>query len=174
MKDFLETNTYFPLTKLEGTNLDFKGLYSLKVLDILVLPRLFKDELIEKQTNIIYIGKGERTLMERLEEECRGKSNATFFRGMGALLGFRPPKGSLIGNRNTNNYRFSSNDKKQIIKWMNDNLEFNFTKLNTDFEAIEKELIQKYCPILNTTYNPKKSKALAKARKECRIISQEL
>jgi hypothetical protein len=111
--------------------------------------------------------------MERLEEECRGKGNATFFRGIGALLGFRPPKGSLIGMSNTNNYRFSSRDKIQIVKWMNDNLEFNFTKLNDDFGTIEKELIQKYCPILNTTHNPKKSKALAKARKECRIISQQ-
>lgn len=173
MNDFLETDTYIPLTKLEGTKLDFKGLYSLRVLDISVLPRLFKDELIEKHTNIIYIGKGERTLMERLEEECRGKGNATFFRGIGALLGFRPPKGSLIGMSNTNNYRFSLRDKIQIVKWMNDNLEFNFTKLNDDFGTIEKELIQKYCPILNTTHNPKKSKALAKARKECRIISQQ-
>lgn len=174
MSTFLENNIYLPLTKLENTKLDFKGLYSLRVLDLSTLPKLFRDELIENHAKIIYIGKGERTLLERLEEECRGKGNATFFRGIGALLGFRPPKGSLIGRENKNNYKFIESDKIQIITWMNDNLEFNFTRLDNDFKEIEKSLIKKYCPILNSTHNPKKSKALARARKECRIISQTL
>lgn len=171
MSDFIENTPYIPLTELEKTKLDFKGLYSLRVLDTSVLPKLFKDELIENNTNIIYIGKGERTLLERLEEECRGKGNATFFRGIGALLGFRPPKGSLVGKKNTNNYRFCTCDKTQIVKWMNDNLEFNFIKLDNNVVKSEEKLIKKYCPILNTTHNPKNSKILAQVRKECREIA---
>jgi len=170
MDALLNIFNFRPLTDIEKTKLDFKGLYSLRVKNISVLPILFKQELISTHTTLIYIGKGERTLFERLEEECRGKSNGTFFRGIGALLNFRPPKGSLIGMSNTNNYRFSKPDRTQIIEWMNENLNFNFIEVEKNIEAMEKKLVSSNCPILNTTHNPNKSKLLAALRKECRQI----
>ncbi len=170
MDNLLNISNYRPLADMEKFKLYFKGLYSLRVKEISVLPNLFKQELIATDTTLIYIGKGERTLFERLEEECRGKSNGTFFRGIGALLNYRPPKGSLIGMSNTNNYHFSKQDRTEIIDWMNKNLNFNFIKLENNIEVIEKKLISLNCPILNTTHNPKKSKLLAALRKECRQI----
>lgn len=170
MDELLNIINFRPLADMEKIKLDFKGLYSLRVKNISVLPNLFKQELISTDTELIYIGKGERTLFERLEEECRGKSNGTFFRGIGALLNFRPPTGSLIGMSNTNNYRFSKPDREYIVDWMNENLDFNFIKLENNIEAIEKKLISINCPILNTTHNPKKPKLLAELRKECRQI----
>lgn len=172
MDEFLKISNFRPLADIEKTKLNFIGLYALRVKDISVLPTLFRQELISNDTTLIYIGKGERTIIERLEEECRGKRNGTFFRGIGALLGFRPPKGSLIGLRNTNNYRFCSEDRIKIINWMNNNLNFNFIRLDSNIEKIEKQLIKLYNPILNTTHNSKKSKLLAALRKECREIGQ--
>lgn len=171
MDELLNITSYKPLVDFEKTKLDFIGLYSIRVKDISVLPELFKQELNETNTTLIYIGKGERTIFERLEEECRGKRNGTFFRGIGALLNYRPPKGSLIDKENKNNYHFSKEDNIKIVEWMNANLDFSFIKLEKNIKPIEEELIKTHCPILNTTHNPKKSKLLKTVRKECRQIA---
>jgi len=121
------------------------------------------------ETTLIYIGKAEkRTIYDRLREECEGTGPGTFFRGIGSLLGFKPIKGSLIGKINTNNYYFSKETREKIVIWMNDNLDFNFIEIVDDITGVESELIKKYCPILNTTFNPYKSKTLAAIRKSCR------
>ena len=170
----LDESSFKPLVDLEKHNLNFKGLYALKVVDISVLPKLFKDEVRASHNSIIYIGKGERTLNERLQEECRGVSHATFFRGIGALLNYKPPRGSLIGKSNQNNYKFSGKDTCSIIDWMNLNLYFSFLKIDKDIDKIEKELIIEYCPILNTKHNPNKSTMLALKRKECREFAKSI
>ena len=165
----LEEKNFKPLSELENFNLDYKGLYALKVIDIAKLPKIFQAEMLNCKHSIIYIGKAEKSVLnKRLREECRGESHGTFFRGIGALLNFRPEKGSLINMSNQNNYKFNPRDSQAIINWMNSNLYFNYIKLDKDFETIEKQLISKTCPILNTTHNPNKSKLLALKRKECR------
>ena len=120
------------------------------------------------ETTLIYIGKGERTIHKRLLEECYGLGNGTFFRGIGALLNFKPEKGSLIGKKNQKNYRFSKSDRNEIVNWMHSNLDLNFVELEDKIDAVEKKLIALHCPILNTTHNPCKSKTLASLRKSCR------
>lgn len=164
----LEEANFKSLSELEKFNLNYKGLYALRVIDITRLPKIFQAELLNCKHSIIYIGKAEITLNKRLREECRGESHGTFFRGIGALLNFKPEKGSLINKSNQNNYKFNPRDTKAIINWMNSNLFFNYIKLDKDFDIIEKQLISKTCPILNTTHNPNKSKLLALKRKECR------
>ncbi len=163
-----DESDFQPMCDLVKHDLCFTGLYVLKVKDVSILSSLFKDEIINSPNPIIYIGKGERTLNERLQEECRGISNATFFRGIGALLNHKPLKGSLIGKKNKNNYKFSNEIACSIIEWMNLNLYFSFIKIEKDIDKLEKKLIIKYCPILNTKHNPNKSKLLALKRKECR------
>jgi hypothetical protein len=148
--------------------LDIKGLYALRVKDISNLPPLFKNELVSTET-LIYIGKAEKqTIYDRLLQECQGKGHGTFFRGIGSLLNFKPEKGSLRGKENKNNYSFSKNDKEEIVNWMNENLILNFVKVENNILGVESKLIGRYCPILNTTYNPHKSKTLAILRKSCR------
>jgi len=170
----LDDSNFKPLPDLEKHNLNFKGLYALKIMDTSVLPKLFKDEVITSPNSIIYIGRGERTLNERLQEECRGVSHATFFRGIGALLNYKPIRGSLIGKSNQNNYKFSNKDACSIIEWMNLNLVFSFLKIDKDIDKIEKELIAEYRPILNTKHNPNKSNLLALKRKECREFAKSI
>jgi hypothetical protein len=165
---FLGESNFKPLSDLEKYELNFKGLYALRIADINILPSLFKDEMITSPKPIIYIGKGERTLNERLKEECRGISHATFFRGIGALLNYKSVKGSLIGKKNKNNYKFGDETACLIIDWMNSNLYFNFIRIDNNLDKIEKELIVQNYPILNTKHNPMKSKLLALKRKECR------
>lgn len=104
-----------PLSELDNYKLQLncQGLYAIGLKQYSVITILFKNEIVKNQTNLIYIGVSTKnSLFKRIEQECRGKSNGTFFRGVGALLGFRPPKGSLYNKKNHNNYQFSNADKK--------------------------------------------------------------
>ena len=98
---------------------------------------------------------------------------ATFFRGIGAILGFLPPKGSLVGKANQNNYKFSPEDTEAIRKWMRQSLLVNWVPLEpTKIPDTEKALIIKYQPMMNTAHNPNKNNELAAARKRCREYAQ--
>ena len=175
MKEFLKQEKFRSLSLLEETEgLNVTGLYAIKVKNISVFPESFIDEL-EKRENktLLYIGKGVNISM-RLYQECRGQGNGTFFRGIGAILGYKPPKGSLIGRKNQYNYRFSANDRKKIVKWINENLTFNWVEVaeNTEkVEEIEANLITENKPIFNAIHNPQRSELLAQRREECRNVA---
>ncbi|MDB4903716.1 MAG: restriction endonuclease domain [Mucilaginibacter sp.] len=172
MNELIEIKNFRPLSEFETSKkqLDIKGLYAIRVKNISMLPTLFKSELELNDTTLIYIGKAEKqTICKRLSQECEGSGPGTFFRGIGSLLNFKPEKGSQVGNVNPNNYGFSKENKVKIVDWMNANLVVNFIEIknNIDFTQ-ESRLIEKYCPILNTTHNPRKSITLANLRKTCR------
>lgn len=145
---------------------DVPGLYCIKLRKGARLPAKFGKI---REDGIIYIGKADN-LRERLwEEELIHKRPATFFRGIGAILDYLPPKGSLIGYANQKNYKFSLEDTNAIIKWMKLSLVVNWIQLTPSLILdTEKELIVKYAPMMNTTHNPHKNKELAAARKRCR------
>ncbi len=126
-----------------------------------------------REDGIIYIGEAD-VLRERLwEEELNHKRPATFFRGIGAILGFLPPKGSLAGKANQNNYKFSPEDTEAIRKWMRQSLLVNWVPLeSSQISDTEKALIIKYQPMMNTAHNPNKNNELAAARKRCREYAQ--
>lgn len=168
MEELIDAKNFRPLSDFKSFKLNFKGLYAIRVKNIAVLPCFFKNELVSTETTLIYIGKGERTIYERLLEECYGKGHGTFFRGIGALLDFKPERGSLINKSNQNNYYFSKIDKDKIVEWMNNNLDLNVIEIENNIEYTERKLIAKYCPILNSTHNPHKSKTLSNLRKSCR------
>ena len=145
---------------------DVPGLYCIKLRKGVRLPAKFGKV---REDGVIYIGKADN-LRERLwEEELSHKRPATFFRGIGAILDYLPPKGSLIGYANQKNYKFSPEDTNAIIKWMKLSLVVNWIQLTPSLILdTEKELIVKYAPMMNTTHNPHKNKELAAARKRCR------
>lgn len=68
---------------------------------------------------------------------------------MGAVLGYKPPKGSLIEKRNKKNYKFSKTDELKIIGWINENLMVNWVESAGDLDSLETSLIVKYLPLLN-------------------------
>lgn len=150
MDTLIDIKNFRSLSEFKTFKLDIKGLYALRVKNTSILPSLFKNELVSMETTLIYIGKGERTIYERLLEECYGIGNGTFFRGIGALLAFKPEKGSLIGKKNQKNYRFSQSDRNKIVSWMNTNLDLNFVEMEDKIEDVERNLIAFHCPILNT------------------------
>ena len=142
------------------------GLYCIKIRPEVSLPKEFG---IIRDDGIIYIGKASVSLRRRLwEQELNHRSAATFFRSMGAVLGYLPPKGSLADKANKKNYKFCEEDTQKIIEWMRNTLLVNFVEVNPiDQKAIEKGLIRKYRPLLNIEHNPTSSKALQAARKRC-------
>ena len=65
------------------------GIYCLKIKDINSLPKEFAKILSERNHNIIYIGIASKSLKKRfLDQELRAKGHGTFFRSIGAILGF--------------------------------------------------------------------------------------
>ena len=151
------------------------GLYCIRIADVNKLPKPFNNFLEDRQHNIIYIGIATESLNKRfLNQELRANGHGTFFRSIGAVLGHRPPKGSLVTKKNKRNYSFSSADEQKIIKWINENLKVNWVEFSGEFEIVEAELINKHQPLINLAKNPVALKLLSDLRKECVRIANEL
>ena len=144
------------------------GIYCVQIVDKHKLPNPFNSVLQDRKHDIIYIGIATKSLKKRfLNQELRANGHGTFFRSVGAILGYRPIQGSLVGKANKRNYKFSVNDEKEIIKWINENLKVNWIEVNSDFEKFETELIKTRKPLLNLAKNPVALKLLSDLRKEC-------
>ena len=144
------------------------GLYCIRIKNINVLPEPFRTELENREHNIIYIGIASQSLNKRmLNQELRANGHGTFFRSLGAILGFRPPFNSLSEKKNKRNYKFSASDENKIIDWINENLLVNWIEKNSGWEETETALILKYKPLLNIANNPAVIPELSRLRKEC-------
>ncbi len=144
------------------------GLYCIRIKNINALPEPFYTELENREHNIIYIGIASQSLNKRmLNQELRANGHGTFFRSLGAILGFRPPFNSLAGKKNKRNYKFSSSDENKIIDWINKNLMVNWIEQSSGWEELEIALILNYKPLLNIANNPEAMLELSQLRKEC-------
>lgn len=153
---------------------DEPGLYCIRIKDCQLLTTPFNSHLQERNHNIIYIGIASQSLKKRfLGQELRAVGHGTFFRSIGAVLGFSPEQGSLKNKKNQNNYTFSSSDEQKIIKWINQNLIVNWVKVNQDINNIENELIKTHLPLLNIAGNPLALKELSELRDNCKRIARE-
>lgn len=141
------------------------GLYCIKLRKGILLPSKFGKI---REDGIIYIGQASKSLNERFwKQELNHIGAATFFRSMGAILGYLPPKGSLEGKR-TRNYKFSPEDTGSIRKWIRQSLLVNWIPFGTEtMDDVEKKLISKYRPLVNIQHNPSASEALIAARNRC-------
>ena len=144
---------------------DVPGLYCIKLRKGIVLPAKYGKV---REDGIIYIGQASTSLHQRFwRQELNHHGAATFFRGIGAVLGYLPPKGSLYG-KTTGNYKFSEKDTEAIRKWIRQSLLVNWIPFATDkMDIVEAELIQEYRPLMNSTHNPTPSQELAAARERC-------
>jgi len=149
------------------------GYYAIFVDEARHLPIPYVDELQRRATTLIYIGIATVSLRERLvEQDLRHRRPSTFFRGIGPILGYRPPAGSLIGKGNQNNYKFSAADTAAIVKWIDAHLSVNWAEAEPALEATESSLIRASRPILNTAHNPDPFGELTTLRDECRRIAR--
>jgi hypothetical protein len=149
---------------------DESGFYCIKIRDINTFPTIFSAELKSRESNVIYIGLASNSLKTRfLNQELRAKGHGTFFRSLGAILGYRPEEGSLNEKKNKRNYNFSQVDEQLIIDWINTNTNImvNWVCCGSDFEALETLLIKKYTPLMNLAKNPLKLKKLTELRSVC-------
>lgn len=148
------------------------GLYCIRISDIYQLPEPFSTFLETRKHNILYIGIATTSLSKRfLGQELRAKGHGTFFRGIGAMIGFLPQKDSLKNYINKNNYRYSPKDEQAIIKWINSNLLVNWVEFSGNYDETETLLIRQYLPLLNADKNPAKLPELLALRRECRNIA---
>lgn len=152
---------------------DQTGFYCIRLAKDSKLPERYQSHLKDREHNIIYLGiAAGQTLYKRfLGQELRAKGHGTFFRSIGAVLGYTPERGSLINAANKNNYKFSKSDKAKIIDWINQNLEVNWVTFEGDF-SIEAQWISKHCPLLNDTHNPLKLQELKIDKDNCRSIAR--
>jgi hypothetical protein len=149
------------------------GYYAIFVDDGSALPSPFGDLLLKKATSLIYVGIATVSLYGRLvEQDLQHRRASTFFRGIGSILGYRPPLGSLVGKANQNNYRFSAAGTTEIIEWVNGHLSVNWAEADPALETTEASLIRAHRPVLNTKYNPAPVSLLADLRDECRRVAR--
>lgn len=166
-KTLINEKHFRNLSSISELNKMVKGVYCIRIKDASSLPTPFNTLLKERKHNIIYIGIAKQDLRKRLKQELHAKGHGTFFRSIGAILGFRPPKGSLMTMKNKRNYKFSKADQEQIIRWANQNLTVNWAETNYNLEKIETKLIEQYLPLLNISKNPASLKELSELRSLC-------
>lgn len=162
---------YIDISPERINQLNFIGLYSLRLKSNSTLPDPFQTILESRAHPIIYFGKAEgQNLKGRLEQELYARGHGTFYRSIGAVLGYLPEAGSLHGKANQNNYKFSKEDVKQISEWIETNLEIAIFK--TENLVLEKELIGILKPLLNHTHNPLSLPELRMVKKNCRATAR--
>lgn len=150
------------------SSLNYTGLYALRLKNDSILPQPFDDILDKRDHKIIYFGKAQgQNLADRLKQEIYAKGHGTFFRSIGAVLGYLPTAGSLIGKSNQNNYKFCKADEVKIIEWIEENLEIAIFPIKEKFE-IEEYAINILQPLLNETHNPLSLQELKQLKNKCR------
>jgi hypothetical protein len=171
----LNEKNFKPLPSCEHQIPALAGLYCIRILDPYAFNKPYCDILKERKHNLIYIGIASKSLRKRfLNQELRAKGHGTFFRTIGAVLGYLPETGSLAGKRNQNNYKFSKQVENKIIEWMDKNLLINWVTMEAGCNKIESELIKVHLPLLNIAVNPGALKELTVLRNECKRVATQI
>ncbi len=131
----------------------------------------FKEILRTRGTDLLYVGIAEKTgLRDRLVgQDLRHRRPSTFFRSLGAVIGYCPPPAGLKGN----NYKFSPEDTKKIVDWIDGVIRVHWVAESPAFLAEEKSAIRELCPLLNIRHNPKRIPELVELRKKCVAIARQ-
>lgn len=150
------------------------GLYAIRLREGVDLPQPFGAIVSDRGTRVLYIGeaRGQRLPVRLVDNELRAKGNGTFFRSLGAVLGYVPATGSLAGRASQKNYRFTPTDQETIVRWINVNLEVSWMVLpQSAIRHEERNLIRREGPLFNLRSNPRRLPELAALREHCRIVA---
>ena len=173
LKVLMNQKNFKSASTIDGEIPEVPGLYCLRIKENAGLSETFSKVLEDRKHNIIYIGIASQSLRKRLNQELRAKGHGTFFRSIGAVLGFTPEQGSLVGKLNQNNYKFSKIDEKKIITWINENLMVNWVLIEENLAGIESLLIKMHSPLLNIAGNPGALEEIRQLRETCKNIARE-
>ncbi len=145
---------------------DLPGIYIVRIQNIHQLPKAFTLVLEERKHNLLYVGIASESLQKQfLAQELRGVGEGSFFRSLGAILGFLPPKGSLKSD--SIKFSFSDAHRLKIIDWINANLRVNWVCLDDGWEQLEAQLILDERPLVNISKNPESLKTIKALREMC-------
>jgi hypothetical protein len=173
MKVLINEKNFKSVGECEKDIPNVPGLYCIRIKDPKALGNVFSNVLTERNHTIIYIGVASKSLQKRfLNQELRAKGHGTFFRSLGAVLGYVPEEGSLLGRSNQNNYKFSFENENKIIKWINENLIINWVPVVENLNDIENELIKRHLPLLNIAGNPGALNNVRILRDKCKIVAR--
>lgn len=153
---------------------DKPGLYEIHIGEPKYLLSPFGDVLSERNQTLLYVGKakakkGKKGIRQRLlHQDLRGKSNASFFRSIGVVLGCMKNVKPL---KRGNNFKFKNSE--EIVDWIKQHLWVGW-KLVPDGESIEENeirMIKDHRPVLNLMHNPDNNSShyllLKDLRREC-------
>ena len=169
----LNDEAFRPAGSIDPEVPDRPGLYAIKIRDRAALPQPFRNLLDSRDSDLIYVGIASISLRKRfLDQELRARGHGTFFRSIGAVLGFRPPWGSLASTANGRNYTFAAEDTDTIIDWINANLIVNWIEFAGAHAAEESSLLRAHTPLLNLRGNPAALPHLKALRAECVSIAR--
>ena len=145
------------------------GLYAMFVAEPAAFPEPYRRLLRARQTDLVYIGRAKESLRDRAyDEEMRHRRPATFFRSLGAVLGYLPLPGTLLGRANQRNYRFSRGDTVRIMSWIDQHVRVSVLALPAlELLDVEPGLIAAAQPLLNIQHNPACLSELRAARNRC-------
>ncbi|VXB67489.1 GIY-YIG nuclease family protein [Frigoribacterium sp. 9N] len=150
----------------------FPGVYAIRLRTEGTLPEPFDSLLQARSSRLIYIGKATSLEGRMLRNELRGRGHGTFFRSIGAVLGYRPLAGSLATKVNKYNYSFERPDRAAIGDWINANLDVSWREVPlADVRIAEAALITEHRPLLNLDGNPLALAELDELRVLCRKIA---
>jgi hypothetical protein len=168
----LDAASFTLASEIDLTVPDDFGVYAVRLALGSTLPEPFETMLSSRRTRLVYIGKATSLKKRMLGNELRGRGHGTFFRSIGAVLGYRPLAGSLAARVNKYNYSFQKPDRSAIVEWINANLEVSWTSLpQADVPATEASLILEHTPLLNLDGNPMALAELDALRVLCRTIA---
>lgn len=169
---FMNYNNFISVKLLSGESIPTTtGVYAITIDNENSLPEPFSTELKRRNHKLLYIGISTDNLRTRLwDSELHCNKPATFFRSIGAILGYTPNPGSLPPN--SRNYKFSKDDQMLIEQWIEEHLLVNFISFSSNLIDIEKQLIVNYKPILNLRDNPYKIHELEILRNRCVTIGR--
>ena len=149
------------------------GYYSIWIDAADELPAPFRDRLIAESTTLIYVGIATQSLRKRLvDQDLHGKSHSSFFRSIGAVLGYRPDPGSLIGKANQDNYKFSKSNRAAIVSWISSHLMLRIVPDLGANKSTETLAIRELRPLLNIKDNPRPMFELLALRELCKGIAR--
>lgn len=148
------------------------GIYAIFIRNPKVLPNPFKDYVLQNSTQVIYVGKATDSIYKRLcnQDLQHAEGASTFFRSIGAVLGYKPPAGFLAYKKNKYNYRFTAEDNIRIVGWIKSNLFVNWYEIKNP-EEFEAEVIKAFKPAINLNHNSAALSELRTLRDQCRGIA---
>src|SRR5438105_3751882 len=111
--ELLDKQCHIPAALAANRVSDESGIYAIHAVDGDCVPTPFCQYLAARNHRCLYIGKAVKGVRRLVRYDLNGEGPSTFFCSLGLMLGYLPVSGSLIGKKDQNNFKFSTDDSKK-------------------------------------------------------------